>query len=84
MDMQRLAEWRASREAKDRRAALYRVQEAWDRAPATIRVMAGPYVVPMMAALDALAAELDALYAQSAPAAGHQHTHLSIGGHHGA
>jgi hypothetical protein len=42
-----------------RRAKLQRVREAWDKAPATIRVMAGPYVVPIMDAMEAMGQELD-------------------------
>lgn len=45
--------------AQRRRVALMRVTEAWSKAPASIRVMAGPYMVPVIAALEALAVELD-------------------------
>ena len=45
--------------AQRRRVAVMRVTEAWERAPASIRVMAGPYMVPMIAALEALAIEMD-------------------------
>lgn len=38
-----------------------KAKEAWDNAPAHIRMMAGSYVAPVIAALIALDAELDAL-----------------------
>ena len=41
-------------ETKTRREALKRAEDAWDKAPAHIKVMAGAYVGPLLEALKAI------------------------------
>lgn len=43
----------------DRQAAVLAARSAWDGAPMHIRAMAGAYVGPLLAALEAIVRELD-------------------------
>jgi hypothetical protein len=45
----------------DRQAAVLAARSAWDGAPLHIRAMAGAYVGPLLAALEAIGRELDAM-----------------------
>jgi hypothetical protein len=45
----------------DRQAAVMEAVKAWNGAPMHIRAMAGAYVGPLLEALQAISAELDAL-----------------------
>ena len=48
-----------------RKAAAWRLARAWDGASSTIRIMAGPYIGPMIELLDAMGAEIDDLNARA-------------------
>ena len=47
----------------DRRAAVAEAAAAWNGAPLHIKAMAGAYVGPILAALQAMSQEMDALQA---------------------
>jgi len=48
----------------DRQAAVAQAAAAWDKAPMHVKAMAGAYVAPLLAALAAVGAELDAMRAE--------------------
>lgn len=65
------------KETQTRRQALKRAEEAWDKAPATIKVMAGAYVAPILALIHAVGNELDTIQAaidrlEIGPGVGHE------------
>jgi hypothetical protein len=50
-------------ETISRKAAHNEAARAWEGAPATIRLLAGPYVVPILATLQAMGAEVQVIRA---------------------
>lgn len=58
--------------SEKRKAAILEARQRWDEAPFTIKAMATAYVDPLIAALEAISAELDGAKGKVCPYCTHE------------